>query len=258
MIKKETVIEIKNLTKIFNKSKKNEVTAINKANFSVNNGEVFGLLGPNGAGKTTTLRIIATILKPTLGTVNVDGFDIIEEANKVRKNIGFLTGETKLYDRLTVKETFTYFGKLYNINEAKLKKRVKKLIEMFELNDKKNKRIAELSDGMRQKVSLGRTIIHNPKNLILDEPLTGLDILARREATNFIKSAKKQGTCIIFSTHVMSEAEELCDRIAIINKGKILCVGEKEKLKMEYKCNSLEEVFIQLIRSQDEKSNSHF
>ena len=251
------MIEIKKLTKIFNKGKRNEVIAVDNAKFSVNNGEIFGLLGPNGAGKTTTLRIIATILKPTLGTVNVDGFDIIEEANKVRKNIGFLTGETKLYDRLTVKETFTYFGRLYNIDEVELDKRVEELIMMFELNEARNKRISDLSDGMKQKVSLGRTIIHNPKNLILDEPLTGLDILARREVTNFIKSVKKQGTCIIFSTHVMSEAEELCDRIAIINKGKILCVGEKEKLKIENKCTTLEEVFIQLIRSKDEKSNSH-
>jgi sodium transport system ATP-binding protein len=256
LVKEEIVIEIKNLTKIFNKGKKNEVIAVDNAEFNVNNSEIFGLLGPNGAGKTTTLRIIATILKPTLGTVNVDGSDIIEEANEVRKNIGFLTGETKLYDRLTVKETFTYFGKLYNIEEAKLKKRVEELIFMFELDDKKNKRIAELSDGMKQKVSLGRTIIHNPKNLILDEPLTGLDILARREVTNFIKSAKKQDTCIIFLTHVMSEAEGLCDQIAIINKGKILSVGEKEKLKKEYKCDTLEEVFVQLIWSKDEKSNS--
>lgn len=251
------MIEIKNLTKIFNKDKKNEVVAVDSARFSVNNSEIFGLLGPNGAGKTTTLRMIATILKPTTGTAIIDSYSVANEPEKVRKNIGFLTGETKLYDRLTVKETFIFFGKLYNIDDLELKERVKELIEMFELYDKKNKRIAELSDGMRQKVSLGRTIIHNPKNLILDEPLTGLDILARREATNFIKRAKKQGTCIIFSTHVMSEAEELCDRIAIINKGKILCVGEKEKLKMEYKCNSIEEVFIQLIRSQDEKSNSH-
>lgn len=243
------MIESKGLTKIFNKGKKNEVTAVDDANFSVNNGEIFGLLGPNGAGKTTTLRMIATILKPTSGTAIVEGHSVIKEPQRVRKNIGFLTGDTKLYDRLTVKETFDYFGRLYNVDETELTKRIEELLMMLELNEAKDKRIAELSDGMKQKVSLGRTIIHNPNNLILDEPLTGLDILARRVVTNFIKDAKKQSNCIIFSTHVMSEAEELCDRIAIINRGRILSIGEKELLKKKYKCTTLEEVFIQLTRS---------
>lgn len=246
------MIEIKNLTKIFNKGKKNEVTAIDDANFSVNNGEIFGLLGPNGAGKTTTLRMIATILKPTSGTAIVEGHSVISEPEKVRKNIGFLTGETKLYDRLTVKETLNYFGELYNVDETELTKRIEELLKMLELDDAKDKRLADLSDGMKQKVSLGRTIIHNPNNLILDEPLTGLDILARRAVTNFIKKTKNQNNCIIFSTHVMSEAEELCDRIAIINKGKILNIGEKGTLMRKSKCTTLEEVFIQLIRSQNE------
>jgi sodium transport system ATP-binding protein len=246
------MVEIKNLTKIFNKNKKTQVIAIDDANLKVNNGEIFGLLGPNGAGKTTTLRMIATILKPTSGTAIIDNYSVIKEPANVRKNIGFLTGETRLYDRLTVKETFNYFGKLYSVDETKLAKRVEELLTMFKLNQAKDKRIAELSDGMRQKVSLSRTIIHNPKNLILDEPLTGLDILARRAVTNFIKTAKSKNICVIFSTHVMSEAEELCDRIAIINKGKILSTGGKEELKKKYSCATLEEVFIQLIRSQDE------
>ncbi|GAI55487.1 unnamed protein product, partial [marine sediment metagenome] len=155
------MIEIKNLTKIFNKGKKNEVPAIDDANFSVNNGEIFGLLGPNGAGKTTTLRMIATILKPTSGTAIVEGHSVISEPEKVRKNIGFLTGETKLYDRLTVKETLNYFGELYNVDETELTKRIEELLKMLELDDAKDKRLADLSDGMKQKVSLGRTIIHN-------------------------------------------------------------------------------------------------
>lgn len=246
------MIEIEHLTKIFNRNKKNEVIAVNNVTLSVNNGEIFGILGPNGAGKTTTLRIIATILVPTSGTVSVGGYSVVDDAEKVRKNIGFLTGETKLYDRLTVKETFNYFGRLYNIEEAKLQKRVEYLLVMLDLNEEKNRRIADLSDGMKQKVSLGRTIIHNPNNLILDEPLTGLDILARRAMTNFIKDAKKQNNAIVFSTHVMSEAEELCDRIAIIHKGKILSIGEKEALKKEYNCSTLEEIFVKLTGNQNE------
>ncbi|MGB9721905.1 MAG: ABC transporter ATP-binding protein [bacterium] len=246
------MIACKGLTKIFNKNKKNEVIAVDNANFSVQDGEIFGLLGPNGAGKTTTLRIIATILKPTSGTAIVEGHSVISEPEKARKNIGFLTGETKLYDRLTVQETFRYFGKLYSVDDAKLEKRIEELIGIFELGNVGNRRIADLSDGMRQKVSLGRTIIHNPKNLVLDEPLIGLDILARRTVTNFIKEAKKRNYCVIFSTHVMSEAEELCDRVAIISKGKILEEDEKEELKRKYKVTSLEEVFMQLIKSKDE------
>jgi len=251
------MIEIKNLTKIFNKHKKNEVIAVDDANLKVNNGEIFGLLGPNGAGKTTILRMIATILKPTSGTVIVEGHSVINEPQRVRKNIGFLTGETKLYDRLTVEETLTYFGRLCNISGPELAKRIEELLMMFDLDEAKDKRLADLSDGMKQKVSLGRTIIHSPKNLILDEPLTGLDILARRAVTNFIKKAKNQNNCIIFSTHVISEAEELCDRIAIINKGKILNTGEKEELKKRCGVGTLEEVFIQLIGRQDEQSDSN-
>jgi sodium transport system ATP-binding protein len=244
------MIEINKLTKVFNRNKKNEVRAVSDISLSINNGEIFGLLGPNGAGKTTTLRIIATILKPTSGTVAVDDYSAIDNAEMVRKNIGFLTGETKLYDRLTVRETFDFFGKLYNIDEEKLKARAKELMILFELEEVKNKRIATLSDGMKQKVSIGRAIIHKPHNLILDEPLTGLDILARRAMTNFIVESKKQNNAIILSTHVMSEAEELCDRIAIIHRGTILDIGGKDILKKKYGCSTLEEVFLKLTGSR--------
>ena len=246
------MIEIKHLTKIFNRNKKNELTAVDDVTLSIDNGEIFGILGPNGAGKTTTLRIIATILLPTSGTVTVDGYSVVDDPERVRKNIGFLTGETKLYDRLTILETLDYFGRLYNVTHTELQKRVNDLITSFDLIPMKNKRIADLSDGMKQKVSLGRTIIHNPDNLILDEPLTGLDILARRAMANFIKDAKKHNNAIIFSTHVMSEAEELCDRIAIIHKGKILSIGKKEALKKEYNCSTLEEIFVKLTGNHNE------
>jgi len=244
------MIEVKNIVKVFNKGKKNEVIAVHDTNFHVENGEIFGLLGPNGAGKTTTLRMIATILKPTTGTIVVEGSSVINEPERVRKHIGFLTGDTMLYDYLTVTETLKYFGNLYDIGTTALNRRIDELLVMFELTEARNKRIAHLSGGMKQKVSLGRTIIHNPLNLILDEPLTGLDILARRAVTHFMKTAKNEDKCILFSTHVMSEAEELCDRIAFIHKGKILELGEKEMLKRKYGCPSLEDIFVQLMEKQ--------
>ncbi|MCD5383497.1 ATP-binding cassette domain-containing protein [candidate division WOR-3 bacterium] len=248
------MIEIENLTKIFKKGEKNEVIAVNNASFTVNDGEVFGLLGPNGAGKTTTLRMISTILKPTSGTAMIEGYNVTKEPDKVRKSVGFLTGETKLYDRLTARETLFYFGRLYNIPDGKIKGRIEEIASMLELKDALNKRVSTLSDGMKQKVSIGRAIIHNPKVLVLDEPLTGLDILARRAITDFIKSSKEQEKSIIFSTHVMTEAEEMCDRVAIIYKGKILDIGKKDELKERYGKTTLEEIFIALMRREDEKN----
>ncbi len=250
------MIETENLTKIFRKGEKNEVIAVNNASFTVNDGEVFGLLGPNGAGKTTTLRMISTILRPTSGTAIVEGYNVTKEPDMVRKSIGFLTGQTKLYDRLTTRETLFYFGRLYNIPEEEIKGRIEEIASMLELNDALNSRVSTLSDGMKQKLSIGRAIIHTPKALVLDEPLTGLDILARRSVNEFIKYSKEQGKSVLFSTHVMSEAEEMCDRVAIIYKGKILDMGKKEELKEKYGKTTLEETFIELMRREDEESRS--
>ncbi|MEA3431731.1 MAG: ATP-binding cassette domain-containing protein, partial [candidate division WOR-3 bacterium] len=177
-----------------------------------------------------------------------------KEPDMVRKSIGFLTGQTKLYDRLTTRETLFYFGRLYNIPEEEIKGRIEEIAFMLELNDALNSRVSTLSDGMKQKVSIGRAIIHNPRALVLDEPLTGLDILARRSVTEFIKYSKEQGKSVLFSTHVMSEAEEMCDRVAIIYKGKILNIGKKEELKEKYGKTTLEEIFIELMRREDEES----
>lgn len=250
------MIETENLTKIFRKGEKNEVIAVNNASFTVNDSEVFGLLGPNGAGKTTTLRMISTILRPTSGTAIVEGYNVTKEPAKVRKSIGFLTGETKLYDRLTTRETLFYFGRLYNIPEEEIEGRIEEIASMLGLNDVLNRRVSTLSDGIKQKVSIGRAIIHNPEALVLDEPLTGLDILARRSVNEFIKSSKEQGKSVLFSTHVMSEAEEMCDRVGIIYKGKILNMGKNEELKEKYGKTTLEETFIELMRREDEENRS--
>jgi len=251
-----SAIEIKNLTKIYKKRGGKEVIAINDLNFTVNKGEIFGLLGPNGAGKTTTLRIISTILKPTSGDVVVEGVSVTEDPDGIKKIVGFLTGETRLYERLTPRETFYYFGRLYNMKDNEIEERIKNINLILKLEDIMDRRISELSDGMKQKVSIGRTIIHNPEVFILDEPLTGLDIFARRSVAKFIRRSKSEGKTILLSTHVMSEVEELCDSVGFLYKGKLLEVGGKEEIKKRYECDTIEKIFMDLISDKEENEKN--
>jgi len=251
-----SAIEIKNLTKIYKKRGGKKVIAINDLNFTVNKGEIFGLLGPNGAGKTTTLRIISTILKPTSGDVVVEGVSVSKNPDGIKKIVGFLTGETRLYERLTPRETFYYFGRLYNMKDNEIEERIKNINLILKLEDIMDRRISELSDGMKQKVSIGRTIIHNPEVFILDEPLTGLDIFARRSVAKFIRRSKSEGKTILLSTHVMSEVEELCDSVGFLYKGKLLEVGGKEEIKKRYECDTIEKIFMDLISDKEENEEN--
>ena len=251
-----SAIEIKNLTKIYKKRGGKKVIAINDLNFTVNKGEIFGLLGPNGAGKTTTLRIISTILKPTSGDVVVEGVSVSKNPDGIKKIVGFLTGETRLYERLTPRETFYYFGRLYNMKDNEIEERIKNINLILKLEDIMDRRISELSDGMKQKVSIGRTIIHNPEVFILDEPLTGLDIFARRSVAKFIRRSKSEGKTILLSTHVMSEVEELCDSVGFLYKGKLLEVGGKEEIKKRYECDTIEKIFMDLISDKEENEKN--
>lgn len=251
-----SAIEIKNLTKIYKKRGGKKVIAINDLNFTVNKGEIFGLLGPNGAGKTTTLRIISTILKPTSGNVVVEGVSVSKNPDGIKKIVGFLTGETRLYERLTPRETFYYFGRLYNMKDNEIEERIKNINLILKLEDIMDRRISELSDGMKQKVSIGRTIIHNPEVFILDEPLTGLDIFARRSVAKFIRRSKSEGKTILLSTHVMSEVEELCDSVGFLYKGKLLEVGGKEEIKKRYECDTIEKIFMDLISDKEENEEN--
>ena len=251
------MIKVENLSKIFRNGTQKEVFAVNDVSFTVSDGEILGLLGPNGAGKTTMLRMLSTILKPTSGTAIVNGFSVTSKQDEVRNSIGFLTGGTKLYDMLTARETFYYFGRLYNLSELELQNRIENIVQILGIDKYLDKRVSRLSDGMRQKVSIGRTIIHNPMTLILDEPLIGLDILARRAVTHLIQSSKKQGKSVILATHIMSEAEEMCDRIAVMYDGKILDIGMTAELKEKYDMDNLEDVFIELVRRNDEEICSY-
>lgn len=237
------MLKIKNLTKKFN-----DFIALDNISFEVNEGEIFGLLGENGAGKTTTLRILSTVMLPTEGIVEIDGVDVVKSPEKARENIGILFGgETGLYDRLTARENIEYFAKLNDMEEKDIKTSIASLIKDFGIEEYIDKKTGGFSKGMKQKVSFARSIVHSPKVMLLDEPTSGLDVTAIEEVHGFIKDQKKDGKTIIFSSHTMSEVEKLCDRIGIINKGKIVAVGKVEELKEKYNASDLTEVFKKLV-----------
>ena len=237
------MLELKNLTKGFG-----AVAAVDDLSFKIEKGEIFGLLGENGAGKTTTLRMLATMLKPTSGTAYLDGIDMTHSPEEVRGRVGILFGgESGLYDRLTVAENIRYFGELNDIPVDEIKKRIRFLADTFDMNDFLEKRAGKLSKGMRQKASFARAIIHNPDMLLLDEPTSGLDVGAMREVQSFIKRQKDEGKTILFSSHTMSEVEKLCDRIAVIHKGKLVAIGALDELLNKHQAENLEELFMGLV-----------
>lgn len=212
--------------------------------FSCKSGEIYGLLGANGAGKTTTLRMLATILAPTSGTASVAGFDVVREPQKVRASVGFLSTATALYDRLTARETVEYFGQLFGLDSATIGRRTNELFKALDMEDFRDRRCAKLSTGMKQKVSIARTLIHDPPVMIFDEPTNGLDVMAARSITDFIRQCRERGKTVIFSTHVMTEAEKLCDRIGIIHGGRLRAEGSLDDLRQRYRKDSLEEIFV--------------
>ncbi|MEG2195622.1 MAG: ATP-binding cassette domain-containing protein [Terrisporobacter sp.] len=239
------MVELNNLTKRFG-----DFVAVDNLNIKINEGEIFGLLGENGAGKTTTLRMLATMLKPTSGSATICTYDTIFDDEKVRSNIGILFGgETGLYDRLTARENIEYFGRLYDMTKEELNKQIDRSCEMLDMSEYIDKRIANFSKGMKQKTAFARSMIHNPKVLLLDEPTSGLDVTATKQVHQFIKTCKNEGKTIIFSSHSMSEVEKLCDRIAIIHKGKLITVDTIEGLKVKYASKNLEDIFTTLIES---------
>jgi sodium transport system ATP-binding protein len=245
------MIHVENLSKSFTDLKRGRVTALDSVTFDVQPGEIFGLLGPNGAGKTTCLRILSTVLKPTGGKALVAGFDVAENPAQVRAHIGFMSGNTGIYDRMTAWEMVEYFGKLYGIEDQLLEQRLNEVFATLQMNEIRDVLGSKMSTGMKQKVSIARTIIHDPPVLIFDEPTSGLDILVARKVLKAIELLKEQGKCIIFSTHIMREVEKLCDRIAIIHKGRILVEGTVKELEEQHHENDVEELFFDLIAQND-------
>jgi len=241
------MIEVHDLFKRFPDLQQGEIVALEGVSFEVRPGEVFGLLGPNGAGKTTCLRILSTILTPTAGTASVDGRDIVLDPDGVRARIGFLSGSTGLYDRMTARETVEYFGRLYGLDEDRLSESVARIFNTLSMNDFADTLNGRLSTGMRQKVSIARALVHDPPVLIFDEPTTGLDVLIARAVLDTVATLRDEGKCIIYSTHIMREVERLCDRLAIIHRGRILATGSQRDLLDASGQPDLEEHFFELV-----------
>lgn len=245
------MIQAKNLVKTFRDRKRGEVHAVNGVSFEAKPGKIFGLLGANGAGKTTTLRILATLLEPTTGEAYVAGHDVRLEPEKVREKIGFLSTSTALYGRLTAREMVEYFGRLYGMAESLLQQRLKEVFSVLEMNEFANGRCDKLSTGQKQRVSIARSIIHEPPVMIFDEPTTGLDVMTSRTIMRFIERCREQNKTVIFSTHIMSEVERLCDEVAIIHDGRIVAQGTVEELRERTGLVPLESVFLKLVGASD-------
>ena len=237
------MIQVKGLTKSFKK-----VKAVKNISFTVEKGTVFGLLGENGAGKTTTLRILATMLKPTEGTALIEGTDLLINPEEVRSKIGILFGgETGLYDRLSGKENIEYFGLLNGMNKEEVSRRIEELSNILDMDEYLDRRAGKFSKGMKQKVSIARSIVHDPEIMLFDEPTSGLDVTAVRMIHDFIRRLKDQGKTIIFSSHSMVEVEKLCDKVGIIHKGEIIEISTVKDLRAKYNDMELEDIFVELV-----------
>lgn len=256
------MIEINGLTKIYKlnkrqmhqmKTKKNIKKAAENINLVAREGEIYGLLGPNGAGKTTILRCVATLLKPTEGNIKVCGFDTEKESEKVRENIGFLTNEIKLDPQFSPKYMFAFFGKLHGMDEKSIEVRREKLFTYFEITPFQDKKIEELSTGMKQKAAIAVSLAHDPKVVIFDEPTSGLDIVTARGVLDYLKLLKDEGKVIIISTHIMSEAEKLCDHIGIIIQGKKVIEGKLSEILQKTKTKDLEDAFFELYKKYNKE-----
>ncbi len=246
------MIQVHGLTKHYPDLRRGKLVALDGVSFRASPGQVYGLLGPNGAGKTTALRILSTVLRPTTGTVTINGFDVVAQPSEVRRQIGFMSANTAVYDRMTAWEMVEHFGRLHGIGKAELAEHMEALFTRLKMNDFRDLLGAKMSTGMKQKVSVARAIVHDPPVLIFDEATAGLDVLVARALLRTVAELRDQGKCILFSTHIMREAEKLCDRIGILHRGRILAEGTLEGLRDQHHQRDLEELFFQLISQQEE------
>jgi sodium transport system ATP-binding protein len=246
------MIHARRLTKHYADLRRGKLVAVGGISFDAVPGQIYGLLGPNGAGKTTTLRILSTVLRPTSGTATLNGYDVVRQSSQARHQIGFVSANTAVYDRMTAWEMVEYFGRLHGIPRDRLAARMEQLFERLQMNEIRDLLGAKMSTGMKQKVSIARAIVHDPPILIFDEATVGLDVLVARALLNTVAELRDQGKCILFSTHIMREAEKLCDRVAIMHRGHILAEGTLEELRQQHHERDLEELFFRLISRHDE------
>jgi sodium transport system ATP-binding protein len=244
------MIQVRELTKVFEDPDGGQIMAVQGANLTCGAGEIYGLLGPNGAGKTTTLRCLATVLTPTSGDATIAGHDLRREPEAVRRSIGFLSGTTGLYGRLTPRETLRFFGTLYGLNGARLEARVEEVLRLFEITGYADRPNDRLSTGMKQRVSLARALVHDPPVLILDEPTSGLDPIVSRTVEEAVQSLTQAGKCVLLSTHVLSQAEEICTRLGLIAHGRVVAEGSIAELRALTGAQSLRQAFFALVQEE--------
>ncbi len=250
------MITVKNVTKKFIKTNKKkerqEFTAVDNLSFNVKEGEILGILGPNGAGKTTLLRMIAGIMTPNTGNITID--DLMYEKNEtdIKKMIAYLSGNTKIYGTISPYELLKMCAEIYDVPASEIDTRIKKISQILNMDAFLYNRIEKLSTGQTQRVNIARCMVHNPKYYILDEATSGLDIITSQIILNFIKSEKEKGKTILYSTHYMEEAENICDMIIMVNKGKIITTGTPEQIKKETKTTNLRDAFFALVGDEHE------
>ena len=233
------------------KTKTGKVTAVDGVSFTARDGQITGLLGPNGAGKTTTMRMLYTLMTPDRGTVTVDGIDAARDPVAVRRALGVLPDARGVYKRLTARENIAYFGELHGLSSKQIAERTKALSDALDMGDILDRQTEGFSQGQRTKTAIARALVHDPRNVILDEPTNGLDVMTTRAMRGFLRQLREEGRCVIFSSHIMQEVAALCDRIVIIAKGTVVAAGTADELREQAGEDNLEEAFVKVIGSEE-------
>ena len=247
----ETVIRTQQLTKVFQPGRKNEVTALKDVDLEIRRGEVFGLLGPNGAGKTTLIRVLVGLLTPTSGSAEVLGRDVIQEIDYIRERVALLPQEAGIYERLTARENLIYYGGLYDIPEEELHRRTDNLLDIVGLRNREDHQVKSFSGGMKRKVLVARALIIEPEIIFMDEPTTGVDTMGARVVRNLLKKlSSEHRQTIILTTHDLNEVSELCDRVGILNEGRLVAIGRPTELEEKFRAVNLEDVFVGLVTGE--------
>ena len=244
------MIEVHDLHKSF-ATKTGPVRAVQGVSFSARDGEITGLLGPNGAGKTTTLRMLYTLMTPDAGAVKVDGLDAAADPEAVRRRLGVLPDARGVYKRLTARENIAYFGRLHGMSDADIARRTAELSAALGMEDVLDRQAEGFSQGQRTKTAIARALVHDPRNVILDEPTNGLDVMTTRGLRDFLRQLRGEGRCVIFSSHIMQEVAALCDRIVVIAKGTVMAAGTPDELREQAGEANLEDAFVRLIGSEE-------
>ncbi|HMM25436.1 ATP-binding cassette domain-containing protein [Pseudoxanthomonas mexicana] len=233
------------------KTKTGKVTAVDGVSFTAHDGQITGLLGPNGAGKTTTMRMLYTLMTPDRGNVTVDGIDAARDPVAVRRALGVLPDARGVYKRLTARENIAYFGELHGLSSKQIAERTRALSDALDMGDILDRQTEGFSQGQRTKTAIARALVHDPRNVILDEPTNGLDVMTTRAMRGFLRQLREEGRCVIFSSHIMQEVAALCDRIVIIAKGTVVAAGTADELREQAGEDNLEEAFVKVIGSEE-------